>query len=67
MITITLNGKPKSIEQELTLTALLHKLDLNPAAVVIEQNQKIIKRDSWAAVQVKANDIIEIINFVGGG
>jgi sulfur carrier protein len=67
MISIKLNGKEKTIESDLTLTALLHKLALDPAAVVIEQNQNIIKRDNWMGAKINPGDVIEIINFVGGG
>lgn len=67
MINIKLNGKEKVIEPDLTLTGLLHKLGLDPAAVVIEQNQNIIKRDNWVGTKINPNDVIEIINFVGGG
>lgn len=67
MINIKLNGKEKTIEADLTLAVLLHKLAIDPAAVVIEQNRKIIKRDSWSGTKINSADVLEIINFVGGG
>ena len=64
---ITLNGEPFELEQPVTLTELLAKLDIDPRRVAIEHNLAIVKRHTFPAVVVGSGDRVEIVNFVGGG
>jgi sulfur carrier protein len=67
MPTITLNGDPYALEQPVTITALLARLDIDPRRVAVERNFVIVKRDQYASTQIADGDQIEIVNFVGGG
>lgn len=51
----------------LTLSALLTELRINPLGVAVELNLKIIPKTDYAKTQLKENDKLEIISFVGGG
>jgi thiamine biosynthesis protein ThiS len=64
---ITLNGDRFEIEEPMTVTALLTKLDLDPRRVAVEHNLAILKRQRFPEVVVGEGDRIEIVNFVGGG
>lgn len=64
---ITLNGERFEIEQPLSVTALLARLDIDPRRVAVEHNLTIIKRQRFPEVVVGEGDTIEIVNFVGGG
>ena len=63
---ITINGKVETIELD-SLEALLKAKGLNKDALVIEHNHKIIKRENWGQIQLKENDTLELLSFVGGG
>lgn len=63
---ITINGTEESI-QPCTLADLVKARGLNRDAIVIEYNHAIVKRDSWAQIQLRDNDHLELLSFVGGG
>ena len=64
---ITLNGDRFEIDEPLSVTALLQKLDIDPRRVAVEHNLAIVKRQRYPEVVVADGDRIEIVNFVGGG
>jgi thiamine biosynthesis protein ThiS len=66
-VQITLNGEHFEIDEPLSVTALLAKLDIDPRRVAVEHNLDIIKRQRFSDVVVGEGDTVEIVNFVGGG
>ena len=66
-ITVTLNGKKRTVEDGLSLLELLHRLDVQPGRVVIEHNREIRRRDDFEKTSVHAGDELELVYFVGGG
>jgi thiamine biosynthesis protein ThiS len=66
-VQITLNGERFELDQPLSVTALLARLDIDPRRVAVEHNLEIIKRQRFPDVVVSDGDRIEIVNFVGGG
>jgi len=66
-VTVTLNGKRRSIEDGLSLLELLKDLDVQPGRVVIEHNRKIRRRDEFEKTRVHDGDELELVYFVGGG
>ena len=64
---ITLNGEPYELAGELTVTALLEHLKIDPRRVAVELNLSVMKRATFDHVVVRAGDEVEIVNFVGGG
>ncbi len=63
---ITINGKVETIESG-NLEALVKAKGLSGDALVIEHNHTIIKRENWEQIQLKENDTLELLSFVGGG
>ena len=64
---ITLNGERFELDQPLSVTALLARLEIDPRRVAVEHNLEIIKRQRFPDVVVNEGDTVEIVNFVGGG
>ena len=64
---ITLNGDRFDIEEPMSVTTLLAKLDIDPRRVAVEHNLAIVKRHRFPEVIVGEGDRLEIVNFVGGG
>lgn len=64
---LQLNGETKRFEEVATVAQLLDALDLDRRQVVVELNEKIVKRDEVDRAPVRENDTIEILRFVGGG
>lgn len=66
-IEIIINGEPRDIASELTVTELVTELALTPQRVAIEYNLMILPRKIWDETKLKAGDKLEIVHFVGGG
>ncbi len=64
---ITLNGKPETVGEGITLVQLLESKGVNPIRVAVELNRRIVPRDEYPSVQLKAGDVVEVVTFVGGG
>jgi len=64
---VVINGERKQITAGVTLLELLKELELDPRAVVVEHNRKIVRRVGLSDVTVQDGDAIELVHFVGGG
>jgi len=64
---VVINGENKKISAGVTLLELLKELELDPRAVVVEHNRKIVRRAGLGDVTVTDGDAIELVHFVGGG
>jgi thiazole synthase len=67
MLSITLNGEPRSAATGTTIAALAAELGLDPAKVAVERNLQIVPRSTLAEVILAEGDTLEIVHFVGGG
>jgi thiazole synthase len=66
-VTVTLNGKPRKVEDGVSLLELLKQMDVAPSRVVIEHNREIRRKDDFEKTVVHAGDELELVYFVGGG
>ena len=66
-IKIKLNGKSIKIQDKITLLNLIKKLKVPIKKVAIELNQSIVNKNSLSKINIKQNDKIEIVHFIGGG
>ncbi|MFA5839530.1 MAG: sulfur carrier protein ThiS [Candidatus Margulisiibacteriota bacterium] len=64
---ITVNGNNTGIEPKMNIRQYLGTRQIDLAGVVVEINQKIIKKQEWEITELKDGDIVELISFVGGG
>jgi thiamine biosynthesis protein ThiS len=64
---VVINGERKQVTPGATLLELLKELELDPRAVVVEHNRKIVRRPALGDVTVSPGDAIELVHFVGGG
>jgi sulfur carrier protein len=64
---ICINGVNESVDTNHTIESLLKVKDTDPARVVVEVNENIIKRDKYPFFTINDGDRIEILRFVGGG
>ena len=66
LVDVVINGEQKRVASG-TLLELLDELELDPRAVVVEHNRRIVRRPALGDVTVSAGDAIELVHFVGGG
>ena len=67
MAKIQLNGKKVVIKSNYSLFDLLKRYKLNNKKVAIELNGLIIPKLNYKKKNLKDNDKIEIVHFIGGG
>ncbi len=63
---IVVNGD-KECGPSCTIAELVARKGLAAGALVVELNQQIIKQEQWPTIQLKENDRLELLSFVGGG
>jgi sulfur carrier protein len=66
-VEIRLNGEPRDVGDGIFLTDLLRDLGLGERRVAVERNSDIVPRDQYATTQLAAGDVLEVVQFVGGG
>ena len=64
---IRVNGKVKSISNKYRMIDLIKILKIPLKKVAIELNQEIIDKKNIRKINLKKNDKIEIVHFIGGG
>ena len=66
-IKIRVNGKVKTISENISLSNLLNRLKIPLKKVAIELNQEIVDKKQLNKINLKKSDKIEIVHFIGGG
>ena len=64
---ITVNGEKRTLENPVTVTECLKACNYVPVQVVVELNEEIIKRETYDTTVLKDGDVVEILQFMGGG
>jgi sulfur carrier protein len=64
---IQLNGEQYTVEGDPSLPALLERLKMRRGRVAVEINRTVIPRAQYDSVRLNPGDMVEVINFVGGG
>ena len=64
---ITLNGEPYDLAGPLTVHELLAQLQIDARRVAVEHNLTVVKRAAYGDTMIHDGDLVEIVNFVGGG
>jgi len=64
---LIVNGQSKEFMDNLTLQEIIDNLQITNKVMAAAVNMEIVKKDTWSTFKPKENDIIELLNFVGGG
>ena len=59
-MTITLNGEPFELDQPLSVTDLLARLEIDPRRVAVEHNLTILKRHTFTTVVIGEREVLVI-------
>ena len=64
---VYVNGEAREFSSPLSLDQLITELDLPPARIAVELNRAVVRRNDWNTTELRDDDRIEIVHFVGGG
>jgi thiamine biosynthesis protein ThiS len=64
---IIVNGVEQEFNSPLTVTSLLHELNLRTEQVAVEINLNILDRSHFPNWNLQEGDKVEILSFIGGG
>ena len=64
---VTLNGEQRELRDGLSVAELIGDLQLNLRRIAVEINEQVLARDAYQSRRIAAGDIIEIVQFIGGG
>ena len=66
-IKIKINGQINKIDDKTKLSQLVKNLKVPLKKVAIELNRGIVDKKNLNKINLKVNDKIEIVHFIGGG
>ena len=66
-IKIKINGKIIKIDDKTKISDLIKNLKVPLKKVAIELNKEIVDKKNLNKINLKVNDKIEIVHFIGGG
>jgi len=61
------NGKDMKFKENKNILSLLNDFEISKDRVVVEVNFDILEEEDFEKYILKEEDVIELINFVGGG
>jgi len=67
MISVFINGEPRSFDRALSCSELIGELGLAGRRVAIERNGDIVPRSQYGLCSLQDGDHLEIVAAVGGG
>ena len=67
MAKIQLNGKKITLKSNFSVFDLLKKYKLTNKKIAVEHNGCILQKNEYKKKNLKNNDKLEIVHFIGGG
>lgn len=64
---LVVNGEARDVAEGITVGELLSSLGLGDTLVAVERNEVIVPRAQHAATALHDGDVVEVVQFVGGG
>jgi sulfur carrier protein len=64
---IKVNGEIREIDEGSSMLDLITTLGLQERVMASALNMEIVKQDTWGSTLLKEGDVIELLDFVGGG
>ena len=65
---LTVNGKMFATNPNISVIALLKEKNVeSPDMVSVEINGKIIRKEKYSQIELRENDQVEFLYFMGGG
>jgi len=67
MINLTVNGKPRTLDEATDLSTYLASFGVNLKFIAVGYNGQVVKKERFSEVVLRDGDVLEIVRPVGGG
>jgi sulfur carrier protein len=64
---VEINGKPREVDDGITVARLLNELEVTQPHVAVELNLEVVPRARHAETRLHDGDRLEVVTLVGGG
>jgi sulfur carrier protein len=64
---VIVNGKTTELAQSMNLQEFVSVRKLSSETVIIELNEKVVKKSLWTKTLLSEGDHLELVSLVGGG
>jgi len=64
---VTLNGETHELTNGISVAGLLDELELNRSRLAVEINEEVLPREMYDTHRLAPGDVVEIVQFIGGG
>lgn len=64
---IRVNGEARTVPRGTTVAGLIEATGVDGRRVAVERNRRVVPRGERDEVELEAGDVVEIVQFVGGG
>ena len=61
------NGEDLDLPEGASVASVLERLEIQTPRVAVERNREIVPKASYASTALAAGDVLEVVEFVGGG
>lgn len=66
-IEVRVNGDALRLPEGASVAALLERLRIATPRVAVERNREIVPKAEYSSTALRPGDVLEVVEFVGGG
>ena len=66
-VKVRVNGEDLRLQQGASVSALLEHLKVATPRVAVERNRELVPKSAYASTRLSEGDVLEVVEFVGGG
>jgi sulfur carrier protein len=66
-VAVRVNGEEIRLPEGASVASVLERLKVSTPRVAVERNREIVPKAEYAKTQLAPGDVLEVVEFVGGG
>ena len=66
-VTVRVNGSELEMPEGASVASVLERLEIATPRVAVERNREIVPKSEYSTTSLAAGDVLEVVEFVGGG
>jgi thiamine biosynthesis protein ThiS len=66
-VRVRVNGEDLELPEGASVASVLERLALATPRVAVERNREIVPKSTYELTRLSSGDVLEVVEFVGGG